>query len=136
MTAPQEFETFEAFWPHYVKEHRKKATRVLHFVGTTGAMACVAGGLLTRKKWLLALAPVVGYGPAWASHFFVEKNKPATFTHPLWSLRGDLKMWWMMVRGEMDAEVDRVLASLVDEAVEEEVSPASGVQRPVAHTVN
>lgn len=106
----REFSSFEEFWPYYVREHRKKSTRVLHFVGTTAALACVAGGVLTRRKWLLAVAPVVGYGPAWASHFFLEKNKPATFTHPLWSLRGDLKMWWMMVRREMDAEVERVLA--------------------------
>ena len=46
----QEFRTFEEFWPFYVKEHQKKATRILHFIGTTGAMACVAGGLLTKRR--------------------------------------------------------------------------------------
>lgn len=107
-SSPQ-FQTFEEFWPFYVKEHQKKSTRILHFIGTTGAMACVAGGLLTKRRWLLAVAPVVGYGPAWVSHFFVEHNKPASFKHPLWSLRADLVMWSKMVRFQMDGEVERVL---------------------------
>lgn len=104
------FETFEEFWPFYVKEHSKKATRILHFVGTTVAIACVAGGLVTKRRWLLAIAPIVGYGPAWMSHFFVEKNRPATFDYPFWSLRADLVMWSKTLRGQMDAEVERVLA--------------------------
>ncbi len=105
----QDFRTFEEFWPFYVKEHQKKSTRILHFIGTTGAMACLAGGLLTKRRWLLAVAPVVGYGPAWISHFFVEGNMPATFKHPLWSLRADLVMWSKMVRFQMTDEVERVL---------------------------
>ncbi len=107
--AEQDFHTFAEFWPFYVKEHQKKATRILHFIGTTSAMACVAGGLLTKRRWLLAVAPVAGYGPAWISHFFVEGNKPASFKHPLWSLRADLVMWTKMVRFQMDDEVERVL---------------------------
>jgi hypothetical protein len=107
--AEQDFHTFAEFWPFYVKEHQKKATRILHFIGTTGAMACVAGGLLTKRRWLLAVAPVVGYAPAWVSHFFVEGNKPASFKHPLWSLRADLVMWSKMVRFQMADEVERVL---------------------------
>ena len=103
-------QSFEEFWPFYVKEHAKKSTRTLHFIGTTAAMACIAGAVLTRKKWLLAIAPVVGYGPAWVSHFFVEGNKPASFTYPLWSFRADLVMWAKIATGKMDAEVERVLA--------------------------
>lgn len=138
MSAPREFSSFEEFWPSYVRAHSKKSTRVVHFVGTTAAMACVAGGVLTRRRWLLALAPVVGYGPAWASHFFLEKNRPATFTHPLWSLRGDLKMWWMMVRREMDAEVERVLAGDGPgaSAEEGEASPESGPRPSASETFN
>ncbi len=111
------FKSFEEFWPYYVKEHSKKSTRVLHFIGTTAAMACVAGGLLTKRRWLLAVAPFAGYGPAWVSHFFIEKNRPATFTYPLWSLKADLVMWSKMAMGKMDAEVQRVLAA--DEAVKD-----------------
>ncbi len=116
MAEQERFATFEEFWPFYVKEHSKKATRILHFVGTTAAMACVAGGLLTKRRWLLAVAPVVGYGPAWISHFFIEKNRPATFTYPAWSLKADFIMWGKMARGQMDAEVERVLARETDAA--------------------
>lgn len=104
-----DFKTFEEFWPYYVKEHSKPTTRILHFVGTTAAMACVAGGIFTKRRWLLAVAPVVGYGPSWIGHFFVEKNRPATFKYPLWSLRADFRMWSKMVRFQMGDEVERVL---------------------------
>lgn len=103
------FDSFEEFWPYYVREHAKKTTRMLHFVGTTGAMVSVAAALFSKKRALLLAAPVVGYGLAWIGHFFVEKNRPATFTYPLWSLRGDMHMWWRTLNGTMDAEVDRVL---------------------------
>jgi hypothetical protein len=103
-----EITTFEQFWDFYVSQHDKKATRVAHFIGTTAAMGLLAGGLLTKRRWLLLLAPVAGYGPAWFSHFFIEKNTPATFQYPLWSLQADLVMWWKMVKREMDAEVERV----------------------------
>lgn len=112
MLAPMsdhDFRTFEEFWPFYVKEHSKKSTRYLHFAGTTAAMGLLAAGLLTKKRWLLAVAPIAGYGPAWFSHFFIEKNRPATFKYPLWSLRADFVMWSKMARFQMDAEVERVL---------------------------
>lgn len=95
MPTPQ-FANFEEFWPHYLGEHSKPATRILHFIGTSAALACIAGGVFTKHRWLCALAPVVGYGPAWIGHFFIENNRPATFTHPVWSLRADFRMWWQM----------------------------------------
>ncbi len=125
-----DFKTFEEFWPYYVKEHSKQTTRVLHFVGTTAAMACVAGGIFTKRRWLLAVAPVVGYGPSWIGHFFVEKNRPATFKYPLWSLRADFRMWSKMVRFQMSDEVERVLREEREaleraEAQKTEETPAS-----------
>lgn len=116
-------ETFEEFWDFYVGEHKKKTTRILHFLGTTAAVGCVAGGLLTKKRWLLLVAPIAGYGPAWVSHFFVEKNKPATFKYPLWSLQADFVMWWKMVKGQMQAEVDRVVRQ--EEEAQARVASAS-----------
>jgi hypothetical protein len=93
-----------------VGEHTHPWNRRLHFVGTTLAMGCIAGGLLTRRRWLLLAAPVMGYGFAWVGHFFVEKNKPASFSYPLWSFKADLVMWSKIAAGKMDAEVERVLA--------------------------
>ena len=110
MSEEQRIETFEQFWPIYVRAHAKKSTRMLHFAGTSLAMACVGGAVLFRKPKLLLLAPVLGYGPAWIGHFFLEGNKPASFEHPLWSFRADLVMWKKTIDGTMDAEVERILA--------------------------
>jgi hypothetical protein len=106
--SPPKIATFEEFWDYYVAQHSKPATRAVHAVGTAAAMACVAGGLLTRRGSLLLAAPLVGYGPAWLSHFFIEKNRPATFTYPMWSLKADVIMFGKMLKGQMQAEVDRV----------------------------
>lgn len=119
-------ESFEQFWDFYVGEHKEKASRLLHFIGTSAAMACVAGALLTRRRWLLLVAPIVGYGPAWIGHFFIEKNTPATFKYPLWSLQADFVMWSKMIRGQMQAEVDRVVRQQEEKAQAEESSSVGG----------
>jgi hypothetical protein len=101
--------SFEEFWPYYVREHSKKTTRTFHFVGTTIATAVAGAALLRRKPALVPLALVCGYGPAWISHFFIEKNRPATFKYPLWSLLSDYRMWGKIASGTMDEEVARVM---------------------------
>lgn len=102
-----DIKTFEDFWPYYVKAHSSKGNRRLHFVGTSAALLLAATGVLTRRARFLALAPVVGYGFAWVGHFFVEGNVPATFGHPLWSLKADFVMWKKILDGTMDAEVEK-----------------------------
>jgi hypothetical protein len=111
------YASFDEFWPDYVRAHKNKTNRRLHFVGSTLALACVGGAVLFRKRWLLLAAPIAGYGFAWVGHFVFEKNTPATFTHPLYSLRGDFVMWSKIARGTMDAEVARYAAE-TDERVE------------------
>ncbi len=95
------YQTFREFWPFYLKEHSHPLNRRLHFVGTTlvnlTALAALVAG---RPLWLLA-CPLLGYGGAWIGHFVVEKNRPATFQYPLWSLRGDYKMYGKMLRGQL-----------------------------------
>jgi len=101
--------SFEEFWPYYVSQHRNSTCRRLHFVGTTLAMGCVLAAPVVPPA--LLAAPVVGYGLAWIGHFAFEKNKPATWggaRAAWWSLQGDLRMWRYMLRGDMDAEVERV----------------------------
>lgn len=112
----EKFKTFEEFWPYYVKEHAQKSTRTTHAVGTTLALAAAAAAVVTRKGKFLAMAPVFGYGFAWASHFFIEKNRPATFTYPRWSLLGDFVMLKKIFEGTMDEEVERVLADYAAKA--------------------
>jgi hypothetical protein len=74
---------------------------MLHFVGTTGHFALVAVAVATMNPWWLLASAVSGYGFAWPAHFFVEKNKPATFKYPLWSLISDYRMWFHMVTGKL-----------------------------------
>lgn len=101
--------SFAEFWPHYLGAHRKPLNRALHYVGTTCAVSSVALAALTGSwPWLLA-APVVGYGPAWIGHFFVEGNRPATFGQARYSLLADFKMLSLAVRGKLGDEVKRVL---------------------------
>jgi len=99
-------DSFEEFWPYYVSEHRQPATRALHFAGTTLVLASLALAFLV-SAWWLAAAPLGGYACAWVGHFFVEKNRPATFTYPLWSLRGDFRMFRLMLLGRMGPELER-----------------------------
>jgi hypothetical protein len=103
---PQLLKTYEEFWPYYVSQHMKPSTRALHFLGTTLVLGCLAAAVLVSPLWLL-VAPVGGYGPAWIGHFFFERNKPATFTYPLWSLRGDLRMYRLTLLGKMGPEIER-----------------------------
>ena len=98
--------SYEEFWPYYVSEHMEPTTRRLHVLGTALVLAALAAAVLVDPLWLLA-APLLGYGFAWVGHFVFEHNKPATFTYPLWSLRGDFRMYRMMLLGRMPDEVAR-----------------------------
>jgi hypothetical protein len=103
----QDLKSFAEFWPYYVAEHSRPATRALHAAGTIASTTLAVGLVATgRWRWLPA-ALAVGYGAAWVGHFFVEHNRPATFRHPLWSFAADYKMVAMMLAGRMGGEVER-----------------------------
>jgi hypothetical protein len=106
----QRFKSFSEFWPFYVTEHSKPATRVLHLLGTTAGISCVIFFIAAGKWWLFPLGLIPGYGAAWIAHFVIEKNKPATFEYPLWSFIGDYKMIALMLTGKMNDEVKDQLA--------------------------
>ena len=86
------FGSFREFYPYYLGEHADRRCRRLHFIGTSLAVLQWLAALALREPWLLLSGLVTGYGFAWAGHFFFEKNRPATFTHPLYSLIGDFAM--------------------------------------------
>ena len=87
-----DFASFEEFYPFYLGEHADRTCRRLHVIGTTLAALLVVLGAVTAQWWLMPLAVVQGYAWAWVGHFVFEKNRPATFKHPWWSYRGDLRM--------------------------------------------
>jgi hypothetical protein len=94
-------QTYAEFWPFYLQEHSKPVCRVLHFIGTTGHFALMGVAIATLNPWFILLSAISGYGFAWPAHFLVEKNKPATFKHPFWSLISDYRMWFHMVTGKL-----------------------------------
>ena len=106
---PRAYRSFSEFWPYYLREHSKPRTRSLHYVGTTLVVAIAAFALVTGAWLWLLFVPFAGYGFAWIAHFRVERNRPATFTYPLWSLAADFKMWGLWLTGRLQPELDRAL---------------------------
>ena len=102
------FKSFAEFWPYYLREHAKPATRALHFAGTGAGLLLTFVALISGNYCLLLVALICGYGPAWIGHYFVEKNRPATFRHPLWSLIADFRMFFFFITGRLGPELHRL----------------------------
>ena len=103
----REYRRFSDFWIYYLREHSRPGTRALHYAGT-GLVLGLAGAAAAAGEWrLLVLVPLVGYGFAWLSHIAVERNRPATFTYPLWSLAADFRMFFLWLTARLGPELDR-----------------------------
>ena len=92
--------SLKEFYPFYLQEHSNSISRILHFIGTSLVILLVPAALLFHDLRLLILIPFVGYGFAWIGHFFFEKNKPATFKYPAYSLASDFLLFWDLLRGK------------------------------------
>lgn len=97
----QDFHNFREFYPYYLNEHSRRVTRRLHVIGSFCAIGLLVAAVVTHIWWLLALTLVAGYGFAWVAHFFFEKNRPATFTHPVYSFAGDWVMFVQALSGRI-----------------------------------
>jgi len=95
----RKIKSFQEFYDYYLSEHKNKICRTLHFIGTALALAFLLSAIFygTLVNWLLV--PIAGYGFAWMGHFFFEKNKPATFSYPIWSLLSDFKLFLEILLG-------------------------------------
>jgi hypothetical protein len=94
------YKSLKEFYPFYLTEHSKTSTRVLHFIGTSGFFILLAAGIIMQKYFLLIFLPIVGYGFAWIGHFFFEKNKPATFQYPFYSLASNFILYFHLLSGK------------------------------------
>ena len=106
MAAEKKYKSFRSFYPYYLTEHGDVKNRILHFTGTAGLLAILVAAIILQKWWMLVLIPVCGYGFAWVGHFFIEKNKPATFTYPLYSLGSDFVMFWHILTGQISKKLE------------------------------
>ena len=109
----QRFNSFKEFYPFYLSEHSLRADRAMHYIGTTLVISLIVAAIATSTWWLLALLPIAGYSFAWAGHFFIEKNRPATFKNPWYSLAGDFVMYFQALTGTLPHEHFKAPASEV-----------------------
>ena len=96
----EKYKTFKDFYPYYIEEHSKPKTKLLHFIGTSISLFFLVQLVITFDPIYLIYALLSGYGFAWVAHFFIEKNKPATFTYPFYSFIGDHKMFVEILMGK------------------------------------
>ncbi|MBP6732144.1 MAG: DUF962 domain-containing protein [Chitinophagales bacterium] len=106
MGTEKEYTTFWDFYPYYLTEHARPVNRALHFVGTSIVIACVVLAIVKQNAWFLLGAPLAGYGFAWVGHFGLEKNRPATFKYPFYSLGSDFVMFFHILTFQIDKKVD------------------------------
>lgn len=102
--------TYREFWSLYLAAHTRPATRTLHYLGSTLVLAAIFVGVGSGDWRWLALAPVIGYGCAWAAHFGIEGNRPQTFGHPLWSLLSDYRMLFLALTGRLQSHLNKRIA--------------------------
>jgi len=96
----KKYQSFKEFYPFYLSEHQHPVSRLLHFIGTSLVFVILISVLIMQAWWGFLLIPLVGYGFAWVGHFFFEKNKPATFQYPLYSLGSDFKLFFDILAGK------------------------------------
>lgn len=99
--------TLAEFWPYYLSEHRNPTNVRLHVLGSTLALVLFIFAFVTTY-WLMLAALLCGYGFAWVGHFFIEKNRPATFSYPIRSFLSDWKLWWYGITFRARAEYIRL----------------------------
>lgn len=109
MSATPQFNSLKEFYPYYLSEHSLPSTRISHFIGTSLLFVIIALAIIKGRYNLLWLLPIAGYGFAWFGHFFFEKNKPATFKYPFYSLASDFIMFWHMLTFQINGKVDEAL---------------------------
>lgn len=96
----KEYKTFKEFYPYYLSEHKKTGTRISHFIGTSLFFIFFLTAFTENNYWWILASIITAYFFAWIGHFFIERNKPATFKYPWMSLKGDFKLYFQILTGK------------------------------------
>lgn len=104
---PEKYRSYAEFWPFYLREHSQRKARLLHIIGTFLALFALGKAFICFSLLWFLIALILGYGFAWLAHVLIEKNNPATFTYPFWSLKGDLQMFCLWISGRLEGELVR-----------------------------
>ncbi|MFK8103852.1 MAG: Mpo1-like protein [Saprospiraceae bacterium] len=108
----KEFQNLDDFYCYYLTEHQNFTSRTLHFLGTILFVIAFIYALIFGPWWLAVVAPVFAYSFAWVGHFFFERNKPATFQYPWYSLLSDFKMTWDILTFQIGRKMGNSITTL------------------------
>lgn len=103
----KKYSSLKEFYPYYLEEHQNSICRKLHFIGTALLFVILAYSIFTSNYYWLFAIPIVGYGFAWVGHFFFEKNKPATFKYPFYSLASDFILFFDLLIGRQPFNTEK-----------------------------
>ena len=107
MPMPRDLGSFAEFWPHYLAEHTCPRCRFVHYLAAASVVTLLVTAVVTGNGWWLLLVPVAAYGLAWLGHFVFERNRPATWMHPWWSLRAEWRMVFLACTGRLSRHLPR-----------------------------
>lgn len=120
--------TYDEFWLFYVREHSHPLNRQLHFIGSSLGLVCLALLFYNGNLLFFPLGLVIGYGFAWVGHFFVEKNRPASFKYPLKSFISDWRLLYVTLTFQAAAEVEAYRAQGLIPAAKAAPEPAGAAR--------
>ena len=103
----ERYNSFEEFWPVYLRAHSKAATRVCHYFATVVGVGFALAALITQTWWLVLIGIFGGYGVAIASHPLIEGNSALVRRHTVWAARSDFKMFAYALTGRLNKELER-----------------------------
>ena len=103
----KEYTSLKEFYPFYLTEHSNTTCRVLHFIGTALVFVVLFYAIITQRWLALLTIPFIGYGFAWVGHYFFEKNTPATFQYPGYSLASDFLLFFDLLLGKQKFSVKK-----------------------------
>lgn len=106
-TQTKKYNNMKEFWPFYLSEHSHPTNRLFHYIGSSLGLVCLALTIYTMNPWFIPLGFVCGYAFAWIGHFFIEKNRPATFTYPFKSFASDWIMYFYMLTGQIQKQLEK-----------------------------